>query len=251
MELPPLPELPSTTSWTLVCSSHAGTAFIVSGPFTPPALYVCLLLPTAMRPSSQVWLPLAGIWPCPETFFDCDNWGRWCHWHWVNGTPGMLLTSYKTQDSPPQQKVLRLRIPAPNILLDSLPGELQLTPLDSAQMSPPVEAFDYQPSPPSDKYCCIFLTFHIQLYFSTSHFSLRFFLSTNMSLRRMGFPPGRHCTLLSFIPRAWVHAWQTGGTHTCQMNELKKHLQRNAKYFWRKQFSSLNHPEISILVLQF
>lgn len=131
-------------------------------------------------------------------------------------TPGMLLTSYKTKDSPPQQKSAEIENPCPKYPPWFSAWGTPTHPLRfNSNVTSPVKPWLPTGSSPSDKYCCIFLTFSYAALLSTSHFSLRIFLSTNMSLRRMGFPPGRHCALLSFIPRASVRAWQTGGTHTC------------------------------------
>lgn len=74
------------------------------------------------------------------------TWGEGCYQHLVGGHQESCFTSYKAQEAPhnkdyPVQNVNRVETvnPCPKVSsLISLPGELQLTDQDGAQMSPPL-----------------------------------------------------------------------------------------------------------------
>lgn len=115
-------------------------------------------------------LPLGGIRQFLETFFNGNNWGRGvllgCMW-WMEVRDAAEYPT-KHRIAPFKKKYLALKVSSDEMenhcprvsSLISLPGELQLTYQDSAQMSSPLQSL---PLPTSssfpDKYCHIFLTF--------------------------------------------------------------------------------------------
>lgn len=110
MELPPLPVLSSTTTWTL-CTLVILNCLQCGLSHLQPCTCACFCLqqcvPIAVRFAPGGHLAMSRdifwLWQLREMMpLALSKW-----------TPGMLLTSYKTQDSPPQQKSAETENPCP------------------------------------------------------------------------------------------------------------------------------------------
>lgn len=132
----------------------------------------------------------------------------------------------KAQDSNPTRKSIQPKCQSIGLRLKILALEYLLCFLCLVNSNSPTktqlkchhlcEVFLYQPGPLLQMSILVsFSPSHTHLYFSTLDIRLNFCLFTSISLLlAWEFLQGDHI-LLSFIPRAWVSAWQIIGTQIC------------------------------------